>query len=295
MGTYHDAMHVDPRFEAVLADAGLDTVSDVLRCSGDRLAAWSRTTDTINVGCSTDENGRWRGELFVKRYYYPGWKRRIKAMLRGTFLGRSRARAEYESLTLLRSRGVPTVRPVAYGERRTWHFLQGCFLITEGVAGATSLIDFVLHQAPHLSPRQRRSTLVSLAERVRRMHETGLVHGQLFWRNILIRPTESNDYEFFFLDAGVAGRSGLGGVRSAAAVRDISQLATIAERFCSQTELWRFARAYLGAGWSRAELRRWANQVVGRARRYAWHEAYRLKVERLFKRHVTDGSGPDLH
>ena len=41
-------MHVDAPFREVLGAAGLDTVARVLACEGDRLAAWSRTTDTVD-------------------------------------------------------------------------------------------------------------------------------------------------------------------------------------------------------------------------------------------------------
>ena len=46
MAAYRDRLHMDPPYANVLRDAGLDTVSRVLGCTGDRLAAWSRTTDT---------------------------------------------------------------------------------------------------------------------------------------------------------------------------------------------------------------------------------------------------------
>ncbi len=126
-----DHMTIDRPFREQLSRAGLDNVSVVLACVGHRLAAWSRTSDTIvhdlpNSDCT----------LFIKRYHYPQWRRRIRGMFRGTFLKTSRARSEYRALRLMRQLGIQGVRPIAYGERRFLHFLKSCFLITEAVPDA---------------------------------------------------------------------------------------------------------------------------------------------------------------
>lgn len=296
----NDMIYVDAPFREVLGAAGLDTVARVLACEGDRLAAWSRTTDTVKVGL----NGQapptgWRGSLFVKRYFYPGFKRRLKAMLRGTFFGRSRARLEFVSLALLRSRGIQTVRPIAYGERRVWHFLRSCFLITEGVPGAVTLADLALgtdgDEAVRLSFPQRRRVITALAAQVRRMHDAGLVHGRLFWRNVLIRPMGDGGYEFFFLDVPVVQRLWRRGRLGRAGVRDIAELYAIAARFCSRTDLRRFTRAYLQGDLDREQERRWIERVAGLARTYRGHEEYRLEFGRLFNQYVRDGSRPDSY
>ncbi len=297
MAAYRDRMYVDPPYANVLRDAGLDCVSQVLGCTGDRLAAWSRTTDTIKVTLNGRES--WRGALFIKRYHYPGWRRRVKAMLRGTFFRRSRAHHEYDALALLRARGVQTVRPIAYGERRELHFVRSCFLITEGVPGATSLVDFALQtgagNGKSLSQLQRRSVLDALGAQVRRMHDAGLAHGHLFWRNILIRRTGEEGFEFFFLDAGMPRPTLRRGIHRRPALRDLSELYAIAGRFCSRTDLRRFARSYLGPRCRPEELRPWQERVAALAARFQRHEEYRLEIDRLFNRHVRDGGGPDSY
>jgi len=168
-----DTIRIDPAYRAVLEQAGLASVEAVLRCHRGLVVAWSRSSDTIQVPL-----GDGRLAVFIKRYHYATWRRRIKPMLRGTFFGRSRARAEFEALQTMRRLGIPAVRPIAYGERRLWHFVRSCFLITEAVPGAIPLTRFV-RQLSDCGPTERRAVMrelvVGLAEHVRRMHEAGFV------------------------------------------------------------------------------------------------------------------------
>ena len=120
IGIYQDTVFIEPAYAESLSRAGLDTVQGVLDCVGDRLTAWSRTTDTVQVHLSGG------GSVYVKRYHYARWKNRLKGMFRGTFFGSSRVRAEFRALQTMRRLGIQGVRPVAYGERRSLHYLHSC-------------------------------------------------------------------------------------------------------------------------------------------------------------------------
>jgi tRNA A-37 threonylcarbamoyl transferase component Bud32 len=113
-------------------------------------------------------------------------------MFRGTYFNNTRARNEYRVLALMRSLGIQAVKPIAFGERRIWHFCRSCFLITEAVPGAMSLVSFIRTFSRHPSSTKTRRVkleiLTSLAQQARHMHEAGFVHRDLFWRNVLIRP-----------------------------------------------------------------------------------------------------------
>lgn len=75
-----DFMFADPPFRGLLSDVKLDSVEAVLRCRGDHLAAWSRTSDTIRYAIKEADT-----TVFIKRYHYPRWRQRFRGMLRGTF------------------------------------------------------------------------------------------------------------------------------------------------------------------------------------------------------------------
>ena len=197
----NECIVIDAPFREQLQRASLDSVRAALACVGDRLAAWSRTSDTILVRLPGDASS-----VYIKRYHYPRWRQRFRGMLRGTFFGMSRARSEYRALTRMRALGIQAVRPVAFGERRTGHFVRSCFLITEAVPGAMALSSFIrtFGHRREATPavRVRREILSSLARQVRHLHEAGFVHRDLFWRNVLIRFLPDNRFEFCQSGAG---------------------------------------------------------------------------------------------
>lgn len=277
-----DCMISDKPYRQRLAEAGLATVQQVLACHGDRLAAWSRTSDTVEVqGGSADTS------LYVKRFHYPTWRHRLRWMFAGAFFGASRARQEYAALGRLREAGIQAVRPVAYGERRMLHFVRSCFLITEAVPDAVSLAAFIRRQAPAAGSwdvHRRREIVASLAEHVRRMHDAGFVHGRLFWRNVLVRPVAGGPWEFYVLDTAPLRRHFFrrGLHRKTAAMKDVASLMAAAPGILTGTEMLRFARCYLQVDRVQGADRQWALQVGHMAARMTKHEKYRLQLQAWF-------------
>lgn len=276
-----DTIYVDRPFRERLAAAGLDAVSRVLAREGDHLAAWSRTSDAVRVDLPAPG-----GAVFIKRYHYPRWRHRRRALFRGVFFGASRARNEFRNLAQMRSLGIQAVRPVAWGERRSLHFLTSCFLITEAVPDAASLAAFVQtfgargHVADN--PHTRHELLRSLARDIRRMHDAGFVHQDLFWRNVLIRPQSSGRFEFYFLDASVGRRVRWKWRRRDKIVRDLAALSVLAPDFISRTDQYRFMLAYLAARRVADEDRAWLLDVQKHWAEYRESETVRFQRGRVF-------------
>ncbi len=285
-GIYQDTLYIDPAYAETLSWAELDTVQRVLDCRGDRLAAWSRTTDTIQVHLDGGSS------VFVKRYHYPRWSNRLKGALRGTFFGASRVRAEFRALETMRRLGIQGVRPVAYGERRSLHFLHSCFLVTEAVPSSVSLVSCAQKYAGrNHSPvvfRMRRKILIGLAHQIRHMHEQGFVHGDLFWRNVLIRMLGEESCEFYFLDAGLGRRIWRKGRGRPRVVDDLAGLMAIAPVFCSRADMVRFAKTYLNQDQLDAAAVAWMARVADRSMAFRAHEALRLRLNEVFNKHVRD-------
>jgi tRNA A-37 threonylcarbamoyl transferase component Bud32 len=220
----------------------------------------------------------------MKRYFYPRWRNRMRGAFRGTLLGAHRGVAEARALCLLRSRGVAAVRPVAYGCRRRFGFVTACFLITEEVPNAQNLTTFASHlgRGSSLPGLKRRELVTSLAEQVRDMHAAGLVHGQLFWRNIVVRLGALQTPEFFFLDA--APRRSLARCSFSEAVRrDLACVAVSAAPFTNSAERVRFLRAYQQADRHRQRARALANQVDKYVPGLVRHETQRIRMNELFE------------
>lgn len=268
---------IDPAYRERLAACDLVSVDRILSRTDGRVSAWSRTTDTVYIASPDRSPG-----FYLKRYYYPRWSNRLRSALRGTLLGPDRGLAETRSLNGMLSRGVPAVRPVAYGERRVGGFVSACFLVTEEVPGAVNLTTFASDQSERpLTPPERRQLIAVLAKQVRDMHLSGFVHGQLFWRNILVRYGPLGAPEFFFLDAAprrsLARRSFAEGV-----ARDLACLGVSAAPFCSPRERMRFLRCYEAE--ADAETRRERlGQLNPICERWSRHELQRIRMNTLFE------------
>lgn len=282
MTTHRDSLRINPLDRDALRRAGLDSADALLKCLGDRIVAWSRSTDTVRVDLPESAGG---GSLYVKRYHHLRWKPRIKAMLRGAFFGRSRARAEYDRLLALEARGAPVVHAVACGERRVLHFVRSSFLVTRAVPDAVSLTAF-LHPPSGTKPPAAflRRLAESLGRQIAALHRTGVIHGALFWRNILVRRDREGGFAFTLLDPPAA--------RFLTAWRyttadDLADLAAAALECGMRTEMMRFFLAYLGTRRLDSSQKALARDVLRRAEPLRPHEAYRLKMHRVFQYHLV--------
>lgn len=294
MKLHHDHIVTDPPYRDVLAAAGLNTVENILDAEGQHVVAWSRSSDTIRHQLPPIRH--WNGAIFIKRYHYPTWKSRLKAMLRGTFFGKHRPRVEFEALNVMRRLGIPAVRPIAYGERRILHFVTSCFLVTEAVPDSVSLSTFAISVKGNgaLPPVKRHRLIVELARKIRRMHDAGFAHGGMFWRNILLRPMPGEDFEYHFLDASPGKKVWRKETFEPNKVDDIAALRTLAGLFCSRADMIRFAKAYFNTKRFDTRQRNWLSQVDRLAEKYLRHETYRLNMNRLFCRHEKNlGHAPD--
>ena len=276
-----DHMRIDPVYRERLHACGLGSVDRVLNRTEGQIAAWSRSTETLRVPCSDGEPA-----FYVKRYYYPTWQKRLRGMFRGTFFGTHRARAEYHLLCEMRGLGLPTVRPVAYGVRRIGHFVAACFLITEEAPEARNLTSFasdVTEGRIQLTYAERRRILIRLAHQVAGLHAARFAHGQLFWRNILVRFDPLGQPEFFFLDV----RPRHGGRQLARGGRwwlhELCHLAVSAKPFTSRTERMRFLIAYFDARGVKRDISRVIHEIERLARHWTRHEQQRIKMNRLFE------------
>ena len=273
-------IRIDPAYRERLRAGGLDTVERVLTRVAGRVAAWSRTTDTLYVAGAGGEPG-----FYIKRHFFPTWNKRLRGTFRGTFFGMHRGQSEYLALDAMRSLGIPAVRAVAFGGWRVAHFLSACFLITEEVPGAQNLTTFATNVATgrrSLPSTQRFSVIRALATQVARMHATGLPHGNLFWRNVLIRYGPGGQPEFFFLDPQPMRpwqRFNPGGSWW---IRELAQLAVSASAFTTRSDWCRFVRSYVDAR-PVSELKSHLRQIDRLAQTWRRHEDRRIHMNRLFE------------
>lgn len=272
------------RYEISTADRnwidqiGWRCVDDVLKCSAGGVAAVSPTSDVVEVPVNPALGGP--ANVFVKRYRYELFEHRIKQMFRGTLFGKSRARREFEFLTNMRLRQVPTVRPIAYGDNYGRAFLRASFVITEGTAGFQSLDMFALHAIRHnpLTRSKRRRLTQGLATTIRNMHDAGIRHGGLYLRNILVREETDGEYDFLLIDPDTHGRLRASPVPEADAVADLSEVVSSAMALGQRTGLTTLMKAYFQVSTLTPHQKKLTAQIMAHALTLAPSERRRMAV-----------------
>ncbi len=173
---------VNSDFERLLLENDLGTFDAIMRFSGGRIvkkALKERYTTKITLD---SQDGA--VNCFLKRYLRSPITEYFKQIIRLTrpIFG---ARNEWEALVYLNRLGVPTAVPVAYGE------CQGrSFTMTLAIENIIRACDWFEKFQPDSGEavRVRRKLLVEeLARIVRKMHDSGINHQDLYLCHFLVR------------------------------------------------------------------------------------------------------------
>jgi tRNA A-37 threonylcarbamoyl transferase component Bud32 len=170
---------VQPGWLQRLADIGLEEDTD-----------WTLLASEETVSASVNVTSNFRFDLqdgaavYFKRYVYR--KIRFKHWLQP-----SKAAVEATGFHELEQLGIPTLKTIAYGERRRFGLLQAAFIATEGVHNTIELGKFLAHQWINMAQTEKNATLRNLqAILVRQLqvaHGAGFFHWDLKLRNILLQ------------------------------------------------------------------------------------------------------------
>ena len=295
-----DHLVICPQDRAWIQALGLRSVRQVLRYQGSEVAAMSRSSDVQRI--ALDESSGGPPAVYLKRYFYRRPVERLKQSLALMVRGKSRARLEYDLLSAMHRSGVPVVRPVAFGEHRRRGLLRACFLITEGAEGFRPLdtVAGELSGAVPCDDRRRRDLVRTLAAAVLRMHDAGITHGSLFFRNILVAHTDGG-WRVRFVDPGPHARVGAVELPLDARAGDLADLAGSAFQFAAGTDLIRFMHCYLHTSRLDARQKRFARALGVAAGAQSDKERHRVAVrgvlDRLHAAHptVSPGAPPEAH
>jgi len=171
----------------------------------------------------------------------------LRRALRG-----SKARHELQMAEQVAARGIPTVAPLAAGERRSGGRLLRCYLLIPILEEVVDLRQLWLEDK--LSPRERRALVTAFAALTRQVHDAGIFQDDFAPNNFLVR--QGLPLELFMIDFE---RAELRAGNDEAAKRFM--LAKIDRELAGApaSDRMRFLRAYCAA--DRAEARRWWHQV----------------------------------
>lgn len=174
--------------------------------------------------------------LFVKYY------QAAQDGLRFSRLIRSKPRHERDNLQLFSKLGVPTLEPVAVGEKRRWGVFQTGFLATLEEPEAVELSVLARSSPEQFSDREFFSELVDkLADGVRKLHQHNFFHNDLNWRNVLIR--QHPELEVMIFDSPI-GRRWHPPLREHRLIKDLAALDRLARVYLRRSQRLRFYLQY---------------------------------------------------
>lgn len=207
--------------------------------------------------------------VYIKHFLVPDVRTKLRQWVR-----RGKARNEGRRAIELAATGIPTLTPLALGERRRFGLLLENFLITEEIPETTPLDGFLGRLGPGVEPALRRRLATELAGMTARLHHAGYVHQDFHPGNILIRTRDDRSFALAMIDLdALRRRVGLGWSDAGA------NLACLNHYFwnrCHRSDRLRFLTAYLDAREvSPPEPGRFAREIESATR--AW-------AERLWRR-----------
>lgn len=222
----------------------LDNLAAVFASNEGEIVTYSRTTEVRRLTFTDGDGTR---VLFLKKYSFENFRQAWKGAFRGVFLGRSKARREYENLRLLQTLGIGAATAIAFGEQRRHGWLQRCFLLTEAIAEPLPLDlfirDFLQSGTATEQGERRRNLIENLAAFTQRMHRQAFAHHDLFWRNII---QNQNRPDCFYLIDAPKGRCWSRFFANRSRAKDLATLDAAAEAFFRRSERLRFFLKYTG-------------------------------------------------
>ncbi|HWE40834.1 MAG TPA: lipopolysaccharide kinase InaA family protein [Isosphaeraceae bacterium] len=126
------------------------------------------------------------GPVFIKHYLVPDFRSKVRQWVR-----RGKGRNEAKRAVRLAALGIPTITPIALGERRKRKFLLENYLVTPAIPETVPLDEFVQRRLDELPEPRRGRVARALAEALgvltARLHRHNVVHEDFHPGNLLVR------------------------------------------------------------------------------------------------------------
>lgn len=135
---------------------------------------------------------------YVKQYSFKYGLKIIKLMFFS-----SKAQREWDRSHLLIANHLLTAEPVAIGEKRRLGVLKKCYIISKEIPNSTTVRNFLIENQSSIENYKllKRNTLLNnLISYVKRIHDSGIFHGELHAENILVNQDDLSS--FYLIDLG---------------------------------------------------------------------------------------------
>lgn len=259
---------IDPDYKAAFGKLGLTSIDAVFSFNAGRnlaknnLARYrTRLEFEINSPSVT---------VFLKRYDRPP----ILVQLGNWLAARSRTSCgffDFRSADELATAGINTPKTLFYGEQWDAFFEKRSFIITEKIPNAESLErklpDCFSGPTTVEKLRLRRNFIAQSAGFVKKFHETGYRHRDLYLSHIFY----SDSGDFYLIDLARAFKPGIR--RRRFRIKDIAQVYYSAPaKYFSRTDRLRFYITYTARNKLTGKDKTFIRKVINRAKRMARHD-----------------------
>jgi tRNA A-37 threonylcarbamoyl transferase component Bud32 len=238
---------IDKSWAALKEGTAPNSLQGVLRSKLGEVISTDRKQEK-NVVKRIEINYEGESRVFYLKLYWNHLFEKIWARaFRGSLVGRSMVRAEYENLERLGKCGLRIPQLVAYGDHRFAGGVIHAFIITEEIPKAMG-VDYLVHewlsQQTEEERKQKTNELIYEVSRVvKQMHDHGFEHHDLFLRNMMV--SEQNMSKLYVMDAprGFFWPQVIMRKRRAF---DLATLDSATTQYFSRSQRMRFLHLYLG-------------------------------------------------
>jgi len=270
---------VNRDYATVLMQLGFRNPRDAISAEiGERLdkpglAGWRERRRVVLGGFWQD-----RRVIYLKRYRRPPAKVQLSRILRGTAL-HSTAWIELRNAVLLELHGLPAAKPVCFFEVMAGP-VEVASLVAFGALPGESLECWLPENWGSTCARfgwlWRKEAIRRLAELVRRFHQRGLCHRDMYTSHIFVQVQPDGRMNFWFIDLQRVFAPKF--ARGRWVVKDLAALAASAPaELITAGDRMRFLLHYLGKRRLDDEAKRLWRRVAAKAARMLRHHAKRMR------------------
>ena len=269
---------INPGYADLLKQFDLDSIQGVIL---------SKLSDVISTDRKQEKNVVRRIEIsyegkprvFYLKFYYNHLFEKIWARaFRGSLVGRSMVRAEYENLEKRASWGLRIPQIVAWGDHRFAGGVIHAFIITEEIPQAMGVdylaSDWFDQQSKTVREQKKAELIKEVALAVKHMHAHGFEHHDLFLRNMMVSGQDMS--RLYIMDAPRAYIWPAFIMRNRRAF-DLATLDAAAAQVFSRSQRMRFMHIYLGHKRLTADDKQLVRHVMRRAQPMRDRQVKRLK------------------
>ena len=272
-------LHIRADCREILAANGLDTLEAFMkRGAGDSLdkaglAPWRRRSRLVLA----EPPGRQR-TFYLKCYDQAPAAKPWHRLLGGEQAAGPAAHEVAQTEALQRA-GIPALRWAAWGQERDGPRELRSFVLTEAVPGESLerwLPDCYEKMSEAERARLKPIILEELSDLVRRFHQAGFVHRDLYAAHVFIDLTPAGGVRLHLIDLQRVFRPAR--LKNRWRVKDLAELDySVPRRFASRTDRLRWLRTYLGADKLSPRQRRMALRIADKTAKIARHDRRRLE------------------